>query len=73
MTDSPLISRQEAASSLGISVSTLRRMEARGTITPAASIGEGKKRYYSKAVFWSEVESVRAGQGSHHAGHPNKP
>ena len=63
-----LFSRQDAALAIGVSLSTLRRMERRGVISPAKPIGlQGKKRYYDRQIFWSEVKAHRelpGGQGS---------
>ena len=54
----PVISRAIAAEELGVSVSTLRRMEQRGDLTPARSISDvSKTMYYDRERFWSEVKS----------------
>tara|TARA_R100000664_G_C2759740_1_gene149818 strand:+ start:5434 stop:5643 length:210 start_codon:yes stop_codon:yes gene_type:complete len=54
----PVISRAHAAEELGVSVSTLRRMEQRGVLTPARSISDmSKTMYYDRKKFWSEVKN----------------
>ena len=61
----PVISRAHAAEALGVSVSTLRRMEKRGALTPAQPISDmSKVKYYDRKTFWSEVsKGVSHGDG----------
>lgn len=57
----PVISRAHAAEELGVSVSTLRRMESRGDLTPARSVSErSRTKYYDRKTFWDEIQKGRA-------------
>ena len=60
----PVISRAHAAVELGVSVSTLRRMEQRGELTPATSISDKSRgKYYDRKLFWSEVKDRLSQEG----------
>lgn len=72
----PVISRAHAAEELGVSVSTLRRMESRGDLTPARSISErSRTKYYDRETFWDEIQTgrSRAMGDSVDARHPSMP
>tara|TARA_Y100001973_G_C5103728_1_gene284031 strand:- start:84 stop:311 length:228 start_codon:yes stop_codon:yes gene_type:complete len=72
----PVISRALAAEELGVSVSTLRRMELRGDLTPARSISErSRTKYYDRQTFWDEIQKgrERSVKDSSDARHPSVP